>query len=96
MYYTYVLLHVQTLLLQQSDLALESKCVTRFGWLRLCIIVAIGITISSFWKLFGYGVNRDHYEKFIYIREFLELLSLGCFNITFTTDTKTPQKFTSL
>ena len=53
---------------RQYDLALEKFWVTHCGWMRLCITVSMGITITNFWKLFRYGVKRDHYEKFIGIR----------------------------
>ena len=35
---------------------------------------------THFWKLFRYVVNRDHYDKLICIREFLEQLAHYCFN----------------
>ena len=41
------------------------------------------ITITNFWKLFHYGVNREHYENFIGIREFSEQLAQYFFNNTF-------------
>ena len=50
----------------------------------------MGMTITNWWKLFRYGVNRDHYDNFIGIREFLEQLALDCFKNPFSTDTGTP------
>ena len=52
----------------------------------------MGITITNFWKLFCFGVKRDHYDKLIGIREFLERLAFNCFNNTFSTDTGIPEK----
>ena len=57
---------------RQSDLALEKFWENQWGWLRLCTTVATGMKITNFWKLFRYGVKRDHYDKFIGIRELLE------------------------
>ena len=45
---------------RQSDLALEKFWVTQYSWLRLCTTVAMGTTISNCWKLFRYGVKREH------------------------------------
>ena len=53
---------------RQSDLALENWWVTQCGWLRLFTTFATGMTITNCWKLFRYGVKRDHYEKLIGIR----------------------------
>ena len=53
---------------RQYYLALEKFWVTQYGWLRLCTTVAMGMTITNFWKLFYYGVKRDHYDKSIGIR----------------------------
>ena len=61
---------------RQSDLALEKFWVTQCGLLRLFRTVAMGITITNVWKIFSYGVTRDHYEKLIGIRESLERLGL--------------------
>ena len=47
----------------RSDLSLEKLWVTQCGWLRLCTIVAMVITVNNFWKIFFYGVKRYHYEK---------------------------------
>ena len=47
------------------------------------------ITITNYWKLFCYGVKRDHYENFIGIRELLERLAQGCFNNMFSPETRT-------
>ena len=77
---------------RQSDLALEKFWVTKCGWLQLCTTVAMGVRITNYWKLFRYGVKRDHYNKFIGIREFLEIIDADCFNTPFTTDTGTPEK----
>ena len=52
----------------------------------------MGKVIANFWKLFRYGVKRNHYDKFIGITEFLELIATDCFNNTFTTDTGTLEK----
>ena len=49
-------------------------------------------TISNFWKIFRYGVKRDHYDKSISIREFSERHALDFFDNPFSTDTRTPQK----
>ena len=57
---------------RQSDLALEKFWLTQCGWIRLCINVAMGMNINNGWKMFCYGVKRDHYDKFIGIREFSE------------------------
>ena len=53
---------------RQSDLALEKWWVTQRGWIRLCKTVDMGMTINNCWKLFRYGVKRDHYDKLIGIR----------------------------
>ena len=74
---------------RQYDLALEIFWVTHCGWLRLCTTVSMGMTIINFWKIFCYGVKRDHYDKLIDIREFLGRLALDCFNNPFSTDTGT-------
>ena len=54
------------------------------------------MTITNFWKLFCYGVKREHYEKSIGIREFLEKISHDCFNNPFSIDTGTPAKNTPI
>ena len=77
---------------RQSDLALEKSWVALFGWLRLCTTGTVGMNITDFWRLFLYGIKRDHYEKLIGIREFLEWLALYCFNNPFSTDTGAPKK----
>ena len=41
---------------RKYDLALEKLCVTQCGWIRLYTEVAIGITITIFWKLFFVGL----------------------------------------
>ena len=50
------------------------------------------MTINNQWKLFFYGVNRDHYEKLIGIIELSQRLALNFFNDKFSTDTKGPDK----
>ena len=77
---------------RQPDLALDKLWVTQCGSIRLFTTVAMGMTITNFWKLFCYGVKRNHYEKLIVIREFSERLDLDCFNSTFSTDTGNPEK----
>ena len=52
----------------------------------------MGMTITNCWKLFRYGVKRDHYEKLIGIREFSERLAQNCFNNNFSSDSGTPAK----
>ena len=64
----------------------------KIGWLWLCITVDIGMKISNCWKLFCYGVNNNHYNKLIDIREFLEQLLIDYFNNPFTKDTIKPVK----
>ena len=77
---------------RQSDLALDKFWVTQCVWLRLCNNVAVGMKINNFWKLFWYGVKKDHYDNFIGIREFSKRIAADCFNNTFTTDTGTLSK----
>ena len=60
---------------RQSDSFLEKLWVTQCGWLSLCTTVAMGITITNFWKLFLCGVKIYHYYKLIGIRELLERLA---------------------
>ena len=60
---------------RQSDLALKKWWVTQCGWLRLCKTFSMGMTITNCWKLFRYGVKRDHYDKLIVIIEFSERLA---------------------
>ena len=50
------------------------------------------VTITSFWKIFCYGVKRHHYEKLIGIKELSGLLDLDFFKKYFSTDTGTPSK----
>ena len=52
------------------------------------------MAIANCWKLFCYGIKRDHYEKFIGIWEFSVKIAVDYFNNTFTTDTGTPAKNT--
>ena len=61
---------------RNSDLAMDKFWVTQYGWLRLFTKVSMGMTIANLWKLFCYGVKRDHYEKMIGIRKFQELLAI--------------------
>ena len=79
---------------RQSDLALEKWWVTQCGWLWLFTTVAMGMTITNCWKLFSYVLKRDHYDKLIGIREFLERLSHDCFNNNFSYDRGIPEKNT--
>ena len=44
---------------RQYYLALEKFWVNQCGWLLLCTAVNMGISITSFWKTFLYGVKRD-------------------------------------
>ena len=50
------------------------------------------MNITNNWKLFRYWVKRDHYEKLIRIREFLERPAQYCFNNNFSPDRGTPEK----
>ena len=50
---------------RHSDIDMEKFWVTQCGWIRLCTTVAMGMTITKCWKLFRYGVKRDHHDKFI-------------------------------
>ena len=52
----------------------------------------MGMNITNCWKLFCYGVKRDHYYKWISIRYLFEQLDLDCFNSNFPTDIGTPAK----
>ena len=54
--------------------------------------VAMGMTITNCWKLFRYGVKREHHDKLIGIREFLERLAQDCFKNNFSSDRGTPAK----
>ena len=54
--------------------------------------VAIGMYNTNFWKLFRYGVKRDHYDKLIGIRAFSERLSQDCFNNKLSSDIGNPEK----
>ena len=76
---------------RQSDLALEKWWVTQCAWLRLCTAVDMGMTITDCWKLFSYGVKRDHYDKWIGIREFSERLAQDCFNNKLSSDRGTSE-----
>ena len=77
---------------RQSYLALEKFWVTQCCWLWFCTTVDVGMTITNFWKLFRYGVKRDHHDKSIGIREFSERIAVHCFKNNFTTDTWTTAK----
>ena len=55
--------------------------------MKLFTAVYMGMIITNLWKLFFWGVKRDHYEKLIGIREFLERLALDFFNNNFTANT---------
>ena len=74
----------------QSYFALKKFWVTQCGWLWLCTAFYMEMTITTLWKIFCYGVNRDHYEKLISMREFSEKLALDSFNNPFSTDNETP------
>ena len=54
--------------------------------------VAMGMNITNFWKLSRYGIKRDHYDKLIGIREFLERLAQDCFNNKLSSDIETSAK----
>ena len=71
---------------------MEKFLVTQCGWLRLCTTISIGMTITNCWKLFCYGVKRNHFNKSISIRELSEKIAVDWFNNPFTTDTGTPAK----
>ena len=75
--------------LRQSDLALEKFWITQYGCLRLFTAVDMGMKISDCWKLFCYGIKREHHEKFIGIREFSERIAIYYFSNEFTKDTRT-------
>ena len=77
---------------RQYDLALGKFWVTRCGCLQLCTAVAMGMTITNFWEMICYGVNRYYFEKLVGIREFLEILARDCFNNALSNDTGTPEK----
>ena len=57
----------------------------------LCTVVDTGMTITNYWKLFRYGVNRDHYEKLIGIREFSEGLAQDFLYNPFSPDRGNPE-----
>ena len=71
---------------------MEKYWVTQCGWIRLFATVAIRKTLRNFWEIFCYRIKREHYEKFIGVREFLGQLSPNCFDNPFSTDTRTPDK----
>ena len=68
---------------RQSYLALDKWWVNQCDRLRLCTTFAMVMTITNCWKLFRYGVKRDHYEKLISIIELSERLAQYFFNNTF-------------
>ena len=70
---------------RQSDIALEKFWVTQCGWIRLFTTVAMGMKITNCWKLFCYGVKRDHYDKIIGVRELSEQIAVYCFGNTVIT-----------
>ena len=48
------------------------------------------MNIESYWKLFNYGVNIDHYTKLLISdSSWSDLLALDCFNNHITTDIRT-------
>ena len=77
---------------RKSDLALDKWCVTQCGLLILCTTVVMEMNMTNCWKLFWYGVKRDHYDKFVGIRELSEGLAQDCFNNNFSPDRWTPAK----
>ena len=57
-------------------------------WLaRVMYKCCYGNYYYCFWKLYCYEVKIYHYDKFIFIIELLEWISLDCFNNPFLTDT---------
>ena len=52
----------------------------------------MSMKITSCSKIFFNGVKRDHYDKFIGIREFLEQIAMDCFSNYVTIDTGTLKK----
>ena len=80
---------------RQSDLALGEYWVNQCVRIRLCTTVAMGMTITNFWKIFCNGVKRYHYEKLIGIRGFSERLALDYFNNPFSVDIGTTKNHTS-
>ena len=81
---------------RQSDQALEKYWSTQYGWLRLYTTISIGMNLTNVWKIFGYGVKREHYEKFIRIGELLERFSHDLFKNPFSAYTGTTAKTTSI
>ena len=77
---------------RQSDLAMKKFWVTQCIWIKLFTTVSMGTIITNCWKLFHCWVKRQHYDKFIGIRELSERISVNCFNNTFTVDTGTMAK----
>ena len=51
----------------------------------------MGMTINNCWKLFRYGVKREHIEKLIGIRELSERLAQDCFNNNFSHNIGNPE-----
>ena len=54
----------------------------------------MGMNITNCWKLFRYGVKRDHYEKLISIRELSQQLYQDFFKNPFSPYRGTPAKNT--
>ena len=77
----------------QLNLVLENLWATQCGWLRLCTTIATRTTVPNCWKLFCYGMKREHYDKLIRIRDFLELIDMDCFSNQLTTDTGNLEKY---
>ena len=75
---------------RKSDLALEKLWFTQFGWIWLCMIVSIKMTITNFLNIFCDTVKREHYNKLVGIRELSEQIAQYCFKNPFKTDTGTP------
>ena len=71
-------------------MALGKLWVTQCGCIWLCTNFSMGITIENFWKIFHYGVNIEHYDRCIGIKESLEQLDLDFFNNIFPTDIGNP------
>ena len=60
----------------QLDLALDKFLAMKCGWLQLYTTVAMGVNITNCWECVLYGVKRDHYDKFIGIRDFSEIIAV--------------------
>ena len=66
--------------------------IAQYGWLQLCNMFAIGMTLTILWKNIYFGFNREHFFKDIKIREYSKFLARGCFVNPFFADTRTPDK----